>query len=508
MKKLWHIFFLFISISCFAQDENFSGYKKFFFPNGIVSSEGNLNQGKPDGYWKTYYETGKLKSEGNRENFQLEGLWKFYNEKGNISVEFNYKEGKKSGIKRVYDAEDGRIISEENFSNDVREGLSVYFKEGIKFKEVPFVNGKEEGIGREFDKTGLIQTITTYKKGFINREEKINRTDKFGKKQGIWKEFYPDGAVHKEMKYQDDLLNGYYKEFAKDGNLILAQKYIEGVLQKNVAELVKLDVKNTYHPNGRIKTSGTSNKGVPEGITRKYDTNGVITGSELYKDGYLVGEGIYDEKGYKQGKWKEYYNTGQLRGEGEYLNDRRLGEWIYYYQNGKIEQKGSFTKDGKPTGDWRWYYESGNTLREESFIRGLPEGMMIEYSDSGSVITKGLFTEGLKEGPWFLIDGDEKEEGEYRNGEKEGLWKVYYTGSGKVVAQGVYITGLENGKFSYYHYNGRLREEGNYIMGVKDGTWRRYDTEGVLLSVFQYENGLEVKIDGVKVPYNSSIEDP
>jgi antitoxin component YwqK of YwqJK toxin-antitoxin module len=492
----------------FGQDTTYTGYKKFYFPNGNISSEGNLLEGKPDGYWKNYYENGKLKSEGNRFKQQLDGLWKFYHESGKISVAFEYKEGKKNGVKKVYDIESGLVISEEKFVNDVRDGLSFYFKEGFKFKEVPFVKSKEEGVGKEFDKNGTIITIITYKNGFVNREEKINRVDKFGKKQGIWKEFYPDGSVHKEMKYRDDLLDGYYKEFAKDGNLILAQKYIEGVLQKNVAELVKLDVKNTYHANGRIKTSGTSNKGVPEGITRKYDEEGKITGGELYKEGYLIGEGVTDEKGYKQGKWKEFYNTGQLKGEGEYLNDRRIGEWIYYYQNGKIEQRGSFTKDGKPTGDWKWFYDSGNLLREESFIRGLPEGVMIEYSDSGAVITKGLFTEGLKEGAWFMIDGDEKEEGEYRNGEKEGLWKVTYTGNGKVVAEGIYITGLENGKFSYYHYNGRLREEGSYIMGVKDASWRRYDTEGVLLSTFQYENGQEVKIDGVKVPYNSSIEDP
>jgi uncharacterized protein len=508
MKNIVIVLLIFISFNCFGQDTSFTGYKKFYFPNGNVSSEGNLLTGKPDGYWKNYYENGKLKSEGNRKNFQLDGLWKFYNEKGKISVEFVYKEGRKNGIKIVYDVDSNLIISEENFKNDLRDGISYYYKEGVKFKQVPFVNGKEEGTGMEYDKNGLILTITTYKKGFVNREEKINRTDKFGKKQGIWKEFYTDGSIHKEMKYRDDLLDGYYKEFAKDGNLILAQKYIEGVLQKNVAELVKLDVKNTYHENGRIKTSGTSNKGVPEGIMRKYDDTGKIMGGELYKDGYLIGEGVYDEKGYRQGKWKEFYNTGQLKGEGEYLNDRRIGEWVYYYQNGKIEQRGNFTKDGKPTGDWKWFYESGNLLREEGFLKGMPEGIMIEYSDSGSVITKGLFTEGLKEGPWFMIDGDEKEEGEYRNGEKEGLWKTYYIGNGKVVTSGVYITGLENGEFSYYHYNGRLREEGSYIMGIKDGSWKRFDTEGILLSNFQYENGQEVKIDGVKVPYNSSLEDP
>jgi len=508
MKKVLLFLLLIFCFRVYSQDSTFTGYKKFFFSNGKVSSEGNLLNGKPDAYWKTYHENGNLKSEGNRVNFQLDGLWKFYNENGKISVEFNYRDGKKNGIKKVYDLETQNIVSEENFSNDVRDGKSYYFKDGIKFKEVPFVNGKEEGLGREFDKNGLIQTITTYKKGFVNREEKINRTDKFGKKQGIWKEFYDEVNVHKEMKYRDDLLDGYYKEFSKDGNLILAEKYIEGVLQKNVAELVKLDVKNTYHSNGRIKTSGTFNKGVPEGINRKYDENGKITGGELFKEGYLIGEGIYDEKGYKQGKWKEFYNTGQLKGEGEYLNDRRIGEWIYYYQNSKIEQRGSFTKDGKPHGEWKWFYESGNLLREETFLKGLPEGMMIEYSDSGSVITKGLFTDGLREGPWFTIDGDEKEEGEYRNGEKEGLWKIYFIHTNKPVAVGQYVTGLENGKFSYYHYNGRLKEEGEYIMGVKDGNWRRFDTEGLLIITFQYENGLEVKIDGVEVPDNSSIEDP
>jgi antitoxin component YwqK of YwqJK toxin-antitoxin module len=300
MKKILSILLL-LAGNIFAQDTSFTGYKKFYFPNGNISSEGNLLAGKPDGYWKNYYENGNLKSEGNRSKQQLDGLWKFYHENGKISVEFEYKEGKKNGIKRVYDVESGMVISEEKFSNDVREGLSFYYKEGIKFKEVPFVKGKEEGVGKEFDKNGTIITITTYKNGFVNREEKINRTDKFGKKQGIWKEFYPDGSVYKEMKYRDDLLDGYYKEFAKDGNLLLAQKYIEGVLQKNVAELVKLDVKNTYHANGRIKTSGTANKGLPEGITRKYDEEGKITGGELYKEGYLIGEGVTDEKGYKTG---------------------------------------------------------------------------------------------------------------------------------------------------------------------------------------------------------------
>lgn len=53
-------------------------FKVFFYSNGQKSSEGFLEQGKPNGYWKNYYETGILKSEGNRKDFQLDSTWKFF----------------------------------------------------------------------------------------------------------------------------------------------------------------------------------------------------------------------------------------------------------------------------------------------------------------------------------------------------------------------------------------------------------------------------------------------
>lgn len=498
MNKLFFIIILcFSSFLIMAQSDSL---QKVYYSNGKLASEGTIVKGKPDGYWKTYYESGLLKSEGNRKNGQLEGQWKFYSETGKLNLEYEYKDGKKNGFKRVYDNETSALISEEAFSDDKRNGMSFFYKEGYKYKEVPFMNGKEEGIGKEFNRDGIVITIVKYKSGYIAREEKINRTDKFNRKQGNWREFYPNFSVKRELQYRDDKLDGYLKEFAPDGNLIKAEKYIEGVLQQNVAELIKLDIKNAYYENGRIKSSGTFNKGVAEGITRRYDEKGGIVGGEVYKDGILLAEGITDEKGYKQGKWKEYYPTGQLKAEGEYLNDRKSGPWLFYHQNGKVEQTGQYTKEGKPTGDWKWYYDSGNILREESFIKGKAEGLMTEFSDSGKVITKGLFTEGLKEGDWLEIDGDEKSSGIYRNGLKEGKWIITYEENGKEASIANYIDGLENGKFSSYHINGKLKEQGEYIMGNKDGQWKRYDTEGLLIITISYDNGAEIKIDGSRIP--------
>ena len=126
-------------------------------------------------------------SEGNRKNFQLDSTWKFYNEQGVLTSEYFYGEGKKNGIKKLFNSESQKLVSEENFVNDVKQGYTFFYKEDYKHKEVPFVNGKEEGIGREFSKDSLILTITVYKNGYVTREEKINRKDKFGKKQGNWK---------------------------------------------------------------------------------------------------------------------------------------------------------------------------------------------------------------------------------------------------------------------------------------------------------------------------------
>ena len=46
------------------------GYTKLKYPNGSLSSEGTIKEGKPDGFWISYYVTGIKKSEGLRKYFE------------------------------------------------------------------------------------------------------------------------------------------------------------------------------------------------------------------------------------------------------------------------------------------------------------------------------------------------------------------------------------------------------------------------------------------------------
>src|SRR6218665_332316 len=422
MRSILNIIFLLLPAALLAQDgqhTNPNGYNKFYYDNGVVSSEGTMRDGKPDGYWKTYSQNGKIKSEGNRKNFQLDSVWKFYNEQGRLAFSFDYKEGKKNGQKKTFDTKEGFLITSEGYENDVKQGnTTIYYKDGKVKQTIPFVAGKEEGPGFEYAPDSTIVTITQYKMGFIQKEEKINRKDANGLKQGTWKTFYPDGVVKTEVNYTDDKMNGYFKEYSVKGSLLNTTKYINGVVQTNAPELAKLDVKTTYYDNGAVRFTATYKDGVAEGIQREFSPEGKVIAAKVFVESGLTCEGKLDTAGRQQGPWVEYHPGGQIKSKGEYLNGKRIGDWVFYYPNGKVEQKGKYDKKGKAQGPWKWYYESGNLLREETYRNDLQDGVMTEYSDdvpdSVHVITKGEYIDGLKEGPWMLEAPDYREEGSYK----------------------------------------------------------------------------------------------
>jgi len=49
------MFMMATNIRAQKKQVNPNGYNKFYYPNGQISSEGMMRNGKPDGYWITYY---------------------------------------------------------------------------------------------------------------------------------------------------------------------------------------------------------------------------------------------------------------------------------------------------------------------------------------------------------------------------------------------------------------------------------------------------------------------
>ncbi|MEQ8323681.1 MAG: hypothetical protein RH916_03285 [Vicingaceae bacterium] len=492
---LWLIFF-YNTIK--AQNDTIE--KIFRFENGTVSSIGKMHDGKPVGYWRAFYQTGILKSEGNRQNRELEGNWKFYRENGDLKKEISYTKGVKNGPTKLYN-DSCKLIKIERYRNNELHGKSesFYAHSGALKAVVIYEDGIKDGVAYEFAEDGRIITMTTFDHGFIKKKERINRKNDLGR-QGIWREFYPaDSSLKREIRYRNDIYHGYYKEYDREGKLMVALLYLDGVVQENPEELALLETRKTYFENGGIKTEGTYNYlGEKEGSFKTFDSKGGIEKVEIYSKDALLAKGKLDKEGQRIGYWEFYYNEGQIRAKGEYKDGLRIGNWTFYHSNGRVEQKGKYQKEEKPHGDWVWFYPNGELWREESFWRGREDGQAVEYSDSGSVITKGEYIDGRKEGFWFYVMGDHREEGNYIEGNKSEEW-IYYFPNGKINFRGSYLNGDPNGKHIYYYPNGKIKKEEYYELGLQEGTWRTYDEEGNLLLTSLWEGGKEVRLDKKKV---------
>jgi antitoxin component YwqK of YwqJK toxin-antitoxin module len=313
--------------------------------------------------------------------------------------------------------------------------------------------------------------------------------------------FYPSGKVYREMRYIDDQLDGLYKEFNENGNLILTMQYREGKIQEEnekTAYQDEIDFRRIVNDKGVLVSTGSYSKDKPIGIHRFYDEQGKITGGKIYDDtGDILSEGIINEEGSKEGEWKDYYPTGEVRGSGVYKNNQQSGKWSFFYRNGKKEQEGTYLR-GLYDGKWTWYYDNGNIWREESYFNGREDGESVEYDIQGNIITKGEYINGEKEGPWFYKVNDHTEEGKYQTGLKSGIWKYYYD-DGVLQFEGEFSQDLPEGKHKFYDPNGVLREERYYIRGIREKNWKKYDELGNLVLTVTYKDDQEYRINGTRI---------
>jgi len=504
-KTAFLIIILFYSVNCFTQDNETvkDGYQVFKYPNGSVSSQGVFKNGKPDGFWTNYYVTGIKRSEGKYSGYLLDSIWIFYDQAGDTIDKISYLFGKKNGYYLKYKKEPARGIylwSKELYAGDLKEGIAyIYFPDGKVQQTVTYNSGKKEGLSKEYDRDGNIITLYEYNNDFLVSREKINRTGTNGMKQGDWKEFYPGGSIRTEKTYKDDLLHGYYKEYDTRGNLTITMLYDNGSLVKSrVEDEPDIEPVNRYDTDGKLIYSGPFRNNIPVGVHREFGKDGKVSNAFIYNDvGLLLSEGIVDETGNYNGRWKDFYPDGKVRAEGSYNDNRRTGIWKFNSAAGKMEQTGSYN-NGRPDGLWKWYYENGAILREEEYFQGLRDGLYTEYSPTGDIIAQGEYTDGERNGDWKFRTGDNSEEGKYIIGLKDGLWKSYYA-NGKLKFKGSFSQGNPDGQHLYYYESGRLKEEQNYRIGLRQKTWKKFDEEGVPTLQITYKDDVEISINGVKI---------
>lgn len=482
---------------------NPNGYNTFYYSNGNISSEGFMKDGKPNGYWKTYFPNGNIKSEGNRKIFKLDSLWIFYDIDGDTLKKINYYDDKKNGYYYTYEYKNfenkktGGLISKELFVNDIKQGKSYYYKNGKIYKIITYVDGQKDGIAIKYNDS-IISTIYEYNKDYLVYKDNINKLDKLGKKQGVWKEFYPNGKIKRKLNYKNGKLNGNLIEYNNLGKPIKTKEYKnDSLICDSVKIKFNISDRQEFYENGNIKFEGSFIDSIPIGLHKFYSVDGtVITGKKFDNNGILISSGNVDSLNKKNGKWLLYYPTGEIKAKGNYIRNVRTGKWTFYYKNQAIEQVGNYLR-GYPTGEWKLFYNSGKLWRIENLTKGKNNGKFTEFAENGDTLLSGEYIDGEKEGYWIYNIGDHIEKGNYVSGLKDGLWKYYYSNGNKMFI-GSFVQGQENGKFTYFYLNSNIYLKGYYDMGIKEKLWSKYDEQNQLIWTLKYHNDKIKKINGVK----------
>lgn len=499
-KRYFLSLILFQSVgNCFvwSQDNNVFKETELFYPNGALAARGFMRENKPDGYWITFYESGIKKSEGNRKNFELDGLWIFYDSLGAVVRIIEFRDGLKHG--KYVNYENGFIKDSCIYLHDTIFAKKYTFEKGsLKFVH-SYSKGKENGDAFEFDSTGNIITVLKYTDGAVTRQLKINRKNNNGFLDGMYMSFYDDFKVKEEGMYSQGIKNGIFKYYNTNGELIRSEIWRNGILATD-SVVSNVDFKRVYYAGSRvIKSEGLyTQDNNPIGRHNFYNKNGEYIESRHYSPfGVLVKDGRYNTNQKKEGIWTEYYENGNIRSRGNYIDGKKEGLWEYFYLDGSLEQRGVYKND-LPHDLWTTYCANGNIRKQGTYINGREDGVFTEYTCDGELIKRINFIDGFKNGEFYLCIQSFIEQGLYIDDMKSGKWQTFYD-KNTIRSITHYENDLENGKFIKYYPNGKVMISGNYFNGKREGLWSFYDDKGNRYLTIEYKANDEIKYNGVRI---------
>ena len=141
------------------------------------------------------------------------------NESGKIIETFaiNKENGKKNGVRKQFSEENGALVLEENYKEDILEGKRTFFFENEQPQEIEnYENGKLVGQVLSYYKDGKLLMKTPYI--LKNGESTL---------EGVLEKFYPNGQLKEKVNLINNAYNGSFEEYHEHGQLIVKGNYKE-----------------------------------------------------------------------------------------------------------------------------------------------------------------------------------------------------------------------------------------------------------------------------------------
>ncbi len=222
--------------------------------------------------------------------------------------------------------------------------------------------------------------ITTAQQKVVEKKAVSNYTDSNGLRQGNWEKKYPNGNIKYTGKFKDNKPTGEFKRYYENKSLQSVMIYNkDGTSAKTTF----------YYKNGKVAAEGkylgtkkdslwkyysfygehlsnieSYNKGLKNGISREFYSDGSISQEKSWENGIL------------DGPWRMWFPGNKPRLETQYKNGKINGLFKSFYPDGTLEISGSYQDDIRAG---RWTYIDKETKKKKyiSYIGGLPENQDI-----------------------------------------------------------------------------------------------------------------------------------
>lgn len=197
-----------------------------------------------------------------------------------------------------------------------------------------------------------------------------------------------------------------------------------------------------------------------------------------------------DANGLKQGYWKKAYPNGKLMYKGFFKDNKPVGEMRRYFESGALRAILYYNNTGEHVRA-REFYQSGKIAAEGNYINSRRDSTWVYYSFySGSVTSRESYCKDVRDGLMinYYPNGDVSEKIEWKNGKKSGIWEQYFMGNVLRLKTG-YIDNKLQGDFIVYYANGKPYVHGKYLNDLREGKWIVYKEDGSTARELDYKLG-------------------
>lgn len=172
-------------------------------------------QGRKQGKWMKTYQNGVVRYEGQFRNNQPYGEFKYYFEDANVQAVTIFSDDGVIGHTITFH-ENGSPMATGKYVNQKKDSTWLYYSDidGALLAEENYSRGKLNGLS------------TTYYPASETLAETIGYQD--GIKHGVFKKYFPDGAIMIDGSYKNNQFDGDYTVYYSDGIIEVKGKYMEG----------------------------------------------------------------------------------------------------------------------------------------------------------------------------------------------------------------------------------------------------------------------------------------